>query len=128
MKLEDRILQTNGNVLLRSELASLGSASQLTRALQALVATGALVRIGVGIYAKTRASSVTGATVPAGSLETLAMEALQKLGVVVEGGAVAQAYNEGSTQLPGAFVVSTGRRRIRRRIEVGGRVLVYERG
>ena len=80
-------------MLLRSELVSLGSTSELTKALKAMVATGVLVRISVGIYAKTRKSSVTGATVPAGSLETLALEALQKLGVTIEEGAAASEYN-----------------------------------
>lgn len=86
-----------------------------------------LMRIGTGVYAKTRKSSVTGATIPAGSLETLATETLRKLGVQVTAGKAAAAYNAGkTTQLPGTFVVNTGRRRITRRIEVGGRTLAYE--
>lgn len=132
MKLEDRIRRSvqglEGSVVLRADLARLGSPSQVTKALRALQEKGVLVRIGMGVYAKTRTSSVTGTTVPAGSLETLAVEALHKLGVSLEEGAAAAAYNAGSTQLPGVFVINTGRRRIRRKIEVGGRALVYENG
>jgi hypothetical protein len=105
----------------------MGSASQVSQALRSLQVAGVLVRIGTGVYAKTRKSSVSGATVPAGSLETLATEALKKLGVSVRAGKAAAAYNVGTTtQLPGSFVVNTGTRRISRKIEVGGRALVYE--
>lgn len=131
MKLEERLLrsvqQRTGNVILRTEIARLGSASQLTQALKSLQAKGVLVRIGTGVYAKTRRSSVTGATIPAGSLETLATETLKKLGVNVQTSKVAAAYNSGqSTQLPGVFVAHTGGRRISRKIAVGGRSVVYE--
>jgi Family of unknown function (DUF6088) len=121
------IQQQTGNVILRADVAQLGSATQVTRALKALQAMGVLMRIGTGVYAKTRTSSVTGATIPAGSLETLVTEALKKLGVSASEGSAAAAYNAGSTtQLPGKFVVNTGRRRISRKIEVGGRSVVYE--
>lgn len=131
MKLEERMLrsvkQRTGNVILRAEIAGLGSASQVTEALKSLQAKGVLVRIGTGVYAKTRKSSVTGATIPAGSLETLATETLKKLGVAVQPSKAAAAYNAGkTTQLPGAFVANTGGRRIRRKIAVGGRSVVYE--
>jgi len=121
------IKQRKGNVVLPAELSGKGSPSQVTRALKALLDQGVIVRIGTGVYAKTRKSSVTGALIPAGSLESLVIETLKKLGVTVEAGCAANAYNTGRTmQLPGAFVVNTGRRRISRRISVGGRKMVYE--
>ena len=84
-------------------------------------------RYGMGVYAKTRKSSVTGSIVPAGTLETLGVEALRKLRVPVAPGAAAAAYNAGATtQIPGVFVANTGRRRISRRISIGGRTLQYE--
>lgn len=131
MKLEERLLrsikQRKGNIILRSEIAKLGSATQLSQALKSLQARGLLVRIGTGIYSKTRKSSVTGAIIPAGSLETLAMEALQKLGVAPKLSRLAEEYNAGkTTQLPGSFVANTGQRRITRKITVGGRSLEYE--
>ena len=105
----------------------MGSASQVTQALKALQVKGVLLRIGTGVYAKTRKSSVTGALIPAGSLETLASETLKKLGVTLSLGSAAAAYNSGkTTQLPGTFVANTGRRRITRKIAVGGRKVAYE--
>ncbi len=124
MKLQERMLrsikQRAGNVILRTELAGMSSASQVTEALKALQEKGVLMRIGTGVYAKTRKSSITGAIVPAGSLETLASETLRKLGVQVTAGKASAAYKSGkTTQLPGMFVANTGRRRITRKIEVG---------
>lgn len=118
---------TPGIVILRSELRDLGSYSQVTRSLEELIRTGKLVRAGKGVFVKTRLSSITGRSVPAGSLETVAIEVLKKLGVEVSPGKLAQEYNSGnSTQLPMRFVVNTGNRRISRKIEVGGRSLAYE--
>lgn len=131
MKLKDRMLRAikkrSDTVILRRELAELGSASQITEALKALLTLGVIVRIGTGVYAKTRRSSVTGTIIPAGSLETLGTEALRKLGVPLTPGKAAAAYNAGATaQIPGTFVANTGRRRISRKISVGGRALKYE--
>ena len=120
-------LKNFGTVILRRELAALGSSSQITRALKALQTSGAIMRIGTGVYAKTRRSSITGALIPAGSLETLSLEALRKLGVSVAPGKAAEAYIAGTTtQIPGTFVVRTDRR-ITRKISVGGRSVIYER-
>lgn len=131
MKLEERLLrsikQRDSDVILRAELVKMGSSSQITEALKALQDKGVLVRIGTGVYARTRRSSITGALVPAGSLETLATEALRKMGVDVMASKAAMEYNaRRTTQLPGAFVANTGRRKIRRKIAVGGRSVVYE--
>lgn len=126
-RIQHAIQLSEGNVILRGEIAGVGSASRVSAALKALQVEGMLIRIGTGVYAKTRKSSVTGSVIPAGSLETLATEALNKLGVSVSAGSDATAYNLGkTTQLPGAFVANTGHRRISRKIEVGGRRLVYE--
>jgi hypothetical protein len=91
------IKQQVGNVILRAEVAGMGRASQVTEALKSLQEMGVLVRIGTGVYAKARRSSVTGAVIPAGSLETLAVEALKKLGVSGLPGSAATAYNSGRT-------------------------------
>lgn len=131
MKIEERMLcairQRVGSVILRRELRNLGGASQITKALMALQERGVIVRIGTGVYAKTRRSSVTGAIVPAGSLETLGTEALRKLGVFVTPAEDASAYIAGvTTQIPSVSVVNTGGRRITRKISVGGRTMKYE--
>jgi predicted transcriptional regulator of viral defense system len=131
MKLLERISRSvktrRGNVVLRADFLPMGSQSQITEALKSLQKKGALVRIGTGLYAKTRISSVTGAVIPAGSLESLSLEALEKLGVEVRPSKAADDYNAGrTTQIPGTLIVNTGRKRIRRKITVGGRNIAYE--
>ncbi|WP_311767807.1 DUF6088 family protein [Burkholderia sp. Bp9143] len=133
MKLETRVVRSirrrAGVVILRSDLSRLGSPSQLTRVLTKLVTTGQLVRVGHGIYAKTRINRFTGRPAPASTFEAIAAEAFKKLGISVGPGKLAREYNAGtSTQIPMVAVVTTGRRRITRRIQVGSRRVVYERG
>lgn len=71
-------------------------------------------------------SSQPGAAIPTAILETLATEALRKLGVAVQPGAAARDYTGGRTaQLPGTFVVNTRKRRIRRVIEMCGGPVLY---
>jgi predicted transcriptional regulator of viral defense system len=131
MKIEESVVsavkRSKSDIILRSEVAEMGSASQISKALKSLQVKGILVRIGMGVYARTRKSSVTGAIIPAGSLETLATETLKKMGISVSAGRAAREYNSGmTTQLPGSFVANTGKRRISRKLTVGGRSLVYE--
>lgn len=126
-RLQRSIKMRAGKIVLRRDVASFGSPSQVSEAMQQLQKLGLITRIGTGVYAKTRVSSVTGSTIPAGTLEGLAAEALQRLGADVRAGAAAAAYNAGeTTQIPGTFVVNTGSKRISRKIAVGGRRVVYE--
>lgn len=132
MKLEDRVLRSMARrhsvVILRSELAALGSPAQLSRVLSYLVKTKRLVRIGLGVYAKTRLNKFTGEPAPAGTFEEIAAEAFRKLEIDVTPGKLAREYNEGNTtQLPMLAIVDTGHRRITRRISLGSRSITYER-
>ncbi|SIT39482.1 conserved hypothetical protein [Paraburkholderia piptadeniae] len=132
MKLEARVARSirrrTGVVILRSDLSRLGSQAQLTRVLTKLVATGQLVRVGHGIYAKTRLNRFAGRPAPAATFESIAAEAFRRLGISVGPGALTREYNTGrSTQLPMVAVVTTGRRRITRRIQVGTKRVMYER-
>jgi len=116
-----------GTVVLRAELNRFASYSQVSKILANLVREGRLIRAGKGIFVKTKISSITGNTIASGSLETVATEALQKLGIEAGPGQATDDYNKRrTTQIPGKFVVSTGNRRISRRIEIGGRHLLYE--
>ena len=86
MNLDSKLLMSlkkrSGNVVLRRELAGLGSPSHLSAALQHLVADGRLIRIGAGIYAKTGLNLEGNARFAVGN-EVLLREALVKLGVEV---------------------------------------------
>lgn len=117
MKLEDRVVRSIARrksvVILRSELLSLGSPTQLGRVLSELVRTGKRLRVGNGIYAKTRVNRFTGRLAPAATFEAIAPEAFRKLGMDIASGILASDYNTGkSTQVPMTPAVSTETRRI----------------
>jgi hypothetical protein len=115
-------------VILRSELVGLASPSQLSRVLAKLLEAGKLVRVSHGVYAKTRFNKFLGRPAPAGTLESIAAETFRKLGIDIGPGKLATEYNTGrSTQVPMLAVVTTGRRRIGRKIQVGARTVAYER-
>ncbi|GJH12622.1 type IV toxin-antitoxin system AbiEi family antitoxin domain-containing protein [Caballeronia novacaledonica] len=124
-----RFLAHSDVVILRAEVAHLGSGAQVGRVLARLVREKKLIRVSMGVYAKTRVNSFTGALTPAATFEEIAADTFRKLGVDVSVGRAAREYNSGkTTQVPVQPVVNTGRRRITRRIAVGSRAVIYERG
>lgn len=132
MKLEDRmnrsIKQRASVVVLRSDFAKMGSDSQVGRVLARFVAQGTLVRVSKGAFAKTRINKFTGKPTPAGTLEMIAAELFRKLNISVEPSSLVSEYNSGrSTQIPMGATVSTGRRRITRKVTVGNSTLTYEK-
>ncbi len=121
------IAMRKGEVVLRADFESIGSSSQISRALKVLIDTGRIVRLGYGVYAKARYSTLTGKPVPRVTLEELAQETLIKLGVRVQLGSAQAAYAEGkSTQIPVRTTFNTGQRRISRKITVGISTVRYE--
>jgi hypothetical protein len=131
MRVEDRIVcsikHRKGVVILRSEVALLGSKAQVGSVLAKLVNEGMLVRVSKGVYAKTRRNKFTGQLTPAGTFESIAAETFRKLRIEVTPGRLAREYNAGTTtQIPMDTVVSTGKRRIIRKIRVGSRAVTYE--
>ncbi len=92
---------SKGEVVMRSDFAAIGSTSQISRSLKQLIKAGTIVRLGYGVYAKARPSSLSGKPVPRVTLEELALEALQKLCVTVQLGRAQAAYAAGeTTQIP----------------------------
>lgn len=131
MSVEERIRhaidQYVGLVLLHSDFCGMGSASQVGKVLSRLVRAGVLVRVSNGAYAKTRINKFTGLPAAAGTLEQISAELFRRLGIEVRASRLVGAYNKGeTTQVPCRAVVSTGLRRITRKVTVGNRTLVYE--
>lgn len=132
MNILDRIKRSVVNrgdaVFLRAEFERFGSPAQVGRALSQLTQGGALVRLGLGVYAKAKPSVLTGQPIPARPLEVLAPEVLKKLGITVMPSRLTQDYNAGrSTQLPSGIVLNTGKRRIVRKLSFNGKAVQYER-
>lgn len=131
MNIVDRIKRSVANrddgVFLRVEFERFGSPAQVGRALTQLTNEGALIRLGVGVYAKAKPSVLTGKPIPARPLEVLAPEVLRKLGITVMPSRLTQDYNAGrSTQLPSGIVLNTGKRRIARKLSFNGKAVQYE--
>jgi hypothetical protein len=116
-------------VIVRSDFARLGGEAQISRALRELLRDGTLVKIGLGVYAKTKISVLTGRLIPIKPLEVLAPIALTKLGVEIRPSRLTEEYNSGrSTQIPAGIVYRTGHRRITRKLSLNGHTVKYERG
>lgn len=115
-------------VFLRSEFTKLGSSSQVTRALASLVDDGELIRVSSGAYVKAEPSVLTGKPIPCVSMPIIVQELFDKLNVSIAPSHAAIEYATGkTTQIPGKLTISTGNRRISRRVQVGGQKLNYER-
>lgn len=132
MNILERIKRSVANqgdgVFLRAEFERFGSPAQVGRALSQLTQGGALVRLGLGVYAKAKPSVLTGQPIPAQPLEVLAPVVLKKLGIPVLPSRLTQEYNAGrSTQVPSGIVLNTGKRRIARKLSFNAQAVQYER-
>ena len=132
MNIVDRIKRSvanrNANVFVRADFMPFGSQAQVGRALTELQSKGALVKLGVGVYAKAKPSVLSGKPIPIKPLEVLAPEVLKRLGVQVGESRQTREYNSGSsTQIPTGVVFSVGKRRIQRKLGFNGKLVEYER-
>lgn len=121
-----------GYTFTRSELTNdLSNKEQLrlNRALRAFIAQGHILKISHGLYAKAELMELpNGETLPMlkDSFESIAMEALNKLGIKWELGAAIQEYNRGeTTQIPAVFSVQL-KSRFRGQIAAEGRSIIFE--
>lgn len=115
------------DVFLRGDFSALGSASQITRVLRALICEGIVVRISQGVYARAKFSVLTGKPIPAQPIAVLAPEVLRRLGIEPYPSRLVREYNEGrSTQMPADGRINTGRKRVKRKIAFGRSQIKYE--
>ena len=122
-----RIARKRGDVFLRSDFGDMGGYDQVGRALRGLVRKGQLMKVGYGMYARTRPSFLDGRPTPVKGIRELAAEALGRLGVEVVPTRLEQAYNAGkSTQVTTGRVIGV-RGRVRRKISYNGFPLKFER-
>ncbi len=128
-KIATRIAKKRDDVFLNKEFRDLGGEDQVQRALRNLVLDGQLMRLGYGVYARARASRLTGRALVDSSngFAGAARQALTKLGVDWAPSSLELAYNEGrSTQIPVTPTVKV-RGRFHRRLSDGRTELQIER-
>jgi hypothetical protein len=86
-----------------------------------------VVRVGHGIYARARKSSLSGNPVPSADLLSIGFEALRKLGIDADAGSAMKALAEGrSTQVPMALAIAVGRP-VGRKIGFSRQSIAFER-
>lgn len=111
-KINTKINRSTRQVFLRSDFEELSGYDQIGRALRDLAAEGKLIKVGYGLYAKSRANRLTGQPMLAaeGGFVQVAKESLNRLGVKWVESDFVDAYQKGATQIPAnAQVVVFGR-------------------
>lgn len=128
-KLKLRIKKSKNNVFILNDFTGLFKEytySYIIQTLRRLADEGFLIKIGHGLYAKTRTFS-NGAILPNAPIGELAEEALHKLGVKTDKSSYWKEYNAGlTTQMPTGRVIAVDRR-VRRKISFNGYDVQYER-
>ena len=129
---QDRIAASirslGSNVFIRAEFDRFGTYRQVSRALSQLTKSGSLVKVGYGVYAKARKSTLSDRPVPVIPLTSIGLEAMKKLGIKADLGKEARALREGkSTQVPMAPILTVGKSRVSRKIALGNRQIIYEK-
>lgn len=125
-KVRYRIKRNKNSVFIPSDFFDLSDRDQVGRALRALVKEGALIKIGYGLYARSKVSSLTGRPIPEKSLPELAREALKALGVKIQNSSFDSDYQSGNTtQVPTGRVIAV-KGRVSRKIGYGGNYITLE--
>lgn len=126
-KISARIARANKAVFVRKDFKDIGGYDQIGRILHQLAASGKLIKIGYGLYAKAERSSLTGELITVLPLPSLAKEALKRLGVEVGITKIEKDYNAGlTTQVPTGRKIAI-KRRVSRKIGHNGVYISYER-
>jgi len=121
-----RIARKKCAVFVRKDFKDLSDYDQIGRALRTITKEGRLIRLGYGVYAKAKKSSITGEIVPVAPLPVLAKEALARLGIQTAPSRLEKNYNAGkTTQVPTGRLIAV-RGRINRKIGYGGAYVSYE--
>jgi hypothetical protein len=124
-----KIKRSSSIVFLRKEFDRLGDYRQVSRAVNQVTASGILVKVGFGLYAKARPSTLDGKPVPTKPLINIGLEVMHKIGVKADVGKDAKALQKGlSNQVPMLPIINIGNARVSRKISVGKRQVVYEKG
>ena len=119
------ISESSDFVFMPGDFFYLSDRDQVGRALRQLTKEQFLVKVGYGVYVKTRVSSYTGKILPYTDLRGIAEATLKKLGVIVLPTKYEIAYNtRQSTQVPNGFVVGVDKR-VSRKISYGGASIRY---
>lgn len=130
--LKNKIIRMSDSVFSRSDLTDDHSNKEqlrLNRALNVFMAEGIIIKIAHGLFAKAESMNFPNGesmVVLVDTFETVAIKALNKLGVKWEWGSAIRDYNDGkTTQVPSSFTVQL-KSRFRGKISAEGRSVNFE--
>lgn len=122
-----RINKSKTNAFIPSDFFDLSDRDQVGRVLRKLVQNGFLIKLGQGVFAKTKQSPFTEKRILAASFSDVVKEALIKLNVKIQPSQAEKDYNSGSsTQIPTGLMIAV-KSRISRTLTYNGRTIRYER-
>jgi hypothetical protein len=123
-KMKLRIKKSKASVFIPKDFADLSGYDQILRVLRNMVRSGELVKLGQGVYAKSK--TMDGKAYPVKFIGDLAREALTKLGVKVGNSSWQNAYiADVSNQITNGRVIAVNKR-VRRKISNDGYGIKYE--
>lgn len=124
----DYLSLSENDGFIRREFDQFGTKGQIDKAISCLIEEKKLVRVGLGIYAKSRPSRISEKAVLLADMMKISEEALQKLGVIVTAGRAYKDLASGkSTQVPMIPILNVGTSRTKRKIAFGPYEVTYER-
>ena len=110
-KIKYRIKKSKETVFLVRDFIDLSDRDQILRALRSLIKEQLIIKLGKGIYSKTKVSEISQKIIPADNLRNTAVAAMKKLGVEVLPTKAEQAYNnKQTTQVPNGFIIGVNKR------------------
>lgn len=113
---------------LTSDFSTFGSKSAVAAALRALTSSGFLIRISLGVYAKTEWNKYTNSRVASMPIGMLAPMALERMGYEIKLGKAAREYADALvTQIPQKNIYEIGNQRITRKFSLYGQTVYYEK-
>ena len=127
-QIQNFIEQKRRFIFLRSDFEALSSNyDQVGRAIRKIVRKGKLLKVGYGLYSKTKISKVSGKIIPWATLQEIGYACLKRLKVQTAESQAEKNYNQGtSTQVPTGRVIAV-KGRITRKIGYNGIPLTFER-
>jgi len=125
--MEQKICHSTDAVFLPSDFLALADRRQIQRVLQQLIRKNVILRIGHGVYARAKISTLTNRLVPEQNLRSLAVSFLTKSGVKILPSQYERDYNiDQSNQVPTGLVIGVDRR-VFRKIGFDGRYVKFEK-
>lgn len=127
-QIQNFIEQKRRLVFLRSDFKEISpDYDQVGRAIRKLIKKGMLLKVGYGLYTKTRISQVSGKVIPRATLQKIGYACLKRPNIKTAVSQSEQDYNQGqSTQVPTGRVIAV-KGRITRKIGYNGIPLTFEK-